>query len=238
MGLFDFLGFSKREKPNLTPYAETAKFEDLPFTRPLSDLANARLRGEGLGFGPEFVDKASNPAIAKLESQFKNKTMPNLSSQASARGLGRSSLVMNQIGEAEAEKNRDVADLVSKFFVLNKAQEKNDLTEGIGLGERLNTQALDVSTRRADEARNLRDTTLGVARSNNARADAMQDRTLGAVGAATSSFFGGSAGQGLLNRIGLGGVVTPNADRVGKMSLLGELDPYDIQALRIALGGR
>lgn len=230
-GLMGFLGFGKRAKTSLTPVNETAKFEDLPFTKSLSDLASSRLRGEGLGYGPDFVDKAANPAIAKLESQFKNKTMPNLSSQASARGLGRSSLVMNQIGEAEGEKNRDVSDLVSKFFVLNKAQEKQDTTEAIGLGQNLNNQAQNVSTQRANEARDLRDKQLGVDNNNNARADAMQSQTLQALGGATSGFFGSSAGQGLLKRIGLEGAAPTQAQMVAKQSLLGSSSGLTLEDL-------
>lgn len=222
-GLFGFLGFGRREKPSLTPAFETPKQEELPFTAPLSQLARSRLKGEGLGYGEDFLGKSTNPAIAKLESSFQRSTLPRISSEASARGLGRSSIVLDQIGQAEQEKNRDVADLISKFYVLNKAQEKQDLTEGMGLGERLQGQALDIGKTKAEESRNLRDVTLGQANARNARADQMQGLTLQALGGAVSGFAGApqlGAGnplggvQGMLKQLGVGSTV-------GKQYLLG-----------------
>ena len=155
MGLLDFLGFGKRHKPNLTPSFGYPEQKNLFFQSDdakqggysLRELAKSRIKagqtGEitpGIGYGSDFVSRTANPAIAKLDARFRESTVPRISSEASKRGLGRSTLVTNEIGRASQEVDRDVADLVSKFYQLNKMQEKTDINQGISLGQDLDTQ--------------------------------------------------------------------------------------------------
>lgn len=147
MGMFDFLT-GKKAKVNLTPDMPYQSQESLYYTSPmaakegfsLKELAKRRLQGQDLGFGDDFVSKNTNPIANQAEADFTNKTMPRISSEASKRGLGRSSLVTDQIGQAEAQKNRDVEQMMATFMRLNEAQKKTDMTEGINLASNLQNQ--------------------------------------------------------------------------------------------------
>ncbi len=195
-GLLGFLGFDKRSKPNLNPDFQYPEQTQLSFANEdakqggysLKELAKARIRAgqtgimtPGIGFGPDFTSRMANPAIAKLDASFNESTVPRISSEASKRGIGRSNLVVNEIGRAEAEKNRDVADLMSKFEYLNKQQEKSDISEGIGLGERLDNQEADMLTNKAQASERLVDRTVGQSNIQNQKADKMQTATIAAA---------------------------------------------------------
>src|SRR3990167_4647476 len=116
--------FKGQKKVNLTPDISMPTQESLYFTPQLRDFAKKRIAGEDLGFGSDYLDKTTNPAIANIDANFKNKTLPLISSEASKRGLARSSIVTDQIGQADQQRNRDVNSLVAQFYQLNELQRK------------------------------------------------------------------------------------------------------------------
>lgn len=212
MGLFSI--FAKKSKPNLTPAISMPTTEDLPFLGPTSraqgynlrDYAASRIKGENLGFGDDFVSKSTNPAIRGRETLFRESTVPTISNQYSSRGLGKSSLAANAVGKAERDKNQDIDELVSKFYVLNEAQKKTDQNNAVGLAERINNQALGVETNRAAASERLTNNTAAQTNLNNKnnaeQADAIGNTivsflTGGATGGATGAMQGLASSTGI-----------------------------------------
>lgn len=197
MGLFSI--FAKKSKPNLTPPIGMPTTDDLPFLGPdsrargdnLRAYASSRIRGENLGFGDDFVSKATNPVIKGRETLFRESTVPTISNQYSSRGLGKSSLAANAVGKAERDKNQDIDELVSKFYVLNESQKKTDQANAVGLAERINDQAAGIETNRANASANLQNATVKQTNLNNAQNREDAD----AIGSfVTSILTGGGAG--------------------------------------------
>lgn len=168
MALFGLIG--KKAKPNLQPDVPFQQQHQLYFSggnqgTNLRDLVSKRLfKGEDLGFGPEFVDKATNPAIQASETYFKEKTMPQINSQLSARGLARSAgpnLATDVISKAGRDQNNYVQQLVSQFFTLNEMQKKQDFSESLGVAQNLNNQEERMANARAVASQQLAKDTAG-----------------------------------------------------------------------------
>lgn len=141
--------FSSSKKSNLTPNTTPLlPYQIDPETYGnLSTFANKRIQAgntgeetQGVGFGKDFLGKATNPAISQIDYNFNNRTMPLINSQLSARGVARSAgggLATDVIGQADQQRNRDIDNLVSQFYALNEQQKKNDITQGVGVGQGL-----------------------------------------------------------------------------------------------------
>ena len=235
-GLLSFLGFGKKEKPNLvSPVArpQAAQLSNVPMLR---DIAKTRLTsGQGLGFGDEYTSKASNPGIAKLESSFQNSTMPKISSEASKRGLARSSIVTDQISQAEQSKNRDVSDLISKFYTLNEAQKKQDYGQALTLAQNLDQQEAGLLSDAAAEGERVRDLTAGRADTNNANSLKRQNQTIGTL----MNMVVPGSGMAFTSATTPAQTPTSSTKNTGsgssgiKTQLLGSLDPQSVDAMSI-----
>lgn len=60
----------------------------------------ARSQGQGVGYSPDYVDKASNPVIARMRNQFSSYDLPALKSELSATGRRRGSGGFDQLSRA------------------------------------------------------------------------------------------------------------------------------------------
>lgn len=196
-GLLGFLGFGKREKPNLVSPVARPAAESLYFNKSLRDLASSRMRGEGLGFGDDFVDKATNPVTVARTRRLREETIPTIANEASARGINRSSLTVDRIGRAERDTQNDIDQLISNFEVLNRQQKKTDFGQGLQLGQNLDQQQAGLLSDAAAEGERVRDLTVGQANSRNAQADQRRDRTLQAIGTVVGSAAGGPIGASI-----------------------------------------
>lgn len=244
-GLMGFLGFGKRDKPNLTPAVLPPAQRDLYFTSDtaskggynLRDFAAKGIRGEGLGFDDDWLSKSANPAIAKLDASFRERTLPGISNAASSRGIGRSNLVVNEISRAEQENNRDVADLMSKFYTLNEAQKKTDQTQALNLATGLQNQEASLLNESAQASERQVGRNVAQANIKNASADAMRNQSLQAIGSLASPIMGdlyAKAFPGAQSVSGGGGVKdlftkSGGSSGVGA-NLLGSLSSEDLNA--------
>lgn len=200
MALF---GLGKRRKPNLTPAMSYRSANESPMWNSLSTLANKRIAGEGLGFGEGFVDKTANPAIAKVEANYRESTLPRINQELSKRGMARSTNAIDQITRAEQSKNRDVEDIYSQYFLLNERQKKSDQTEGINLGRGLQADYLNQENLKAGASERLANATAAQQNQWNTEDRADRDKTISAIlggitggstGGLNGVFSGGSAG--------------------------------------------
>lgn len=153
--------FGSNKKVNSTiPETVYPKQENLYMTPSLRQLAKQRVQagttGEetpGVGYGADFLDKATSPAIKQIDYDMQTRTMPRINSELSKRGVSRSAgagLSTDIIGQAQRQSNLDIENLISKFQVLNEEQKKQDITEGIGLGQNLNNQEAGMLTNQAN----------------------------------------------------------------------------------------
>lgn len=209
-GILGFLGFGKKEKPNLTQnYQAPPAASSAPLYNELRNLASRRIQGQDLGFGEDFVDKSTNAQAKRMRQDYQDYTSPMLDSELSKRGVSRSAgpgLATDIKTRAIQTNQSDIDQLMERFFTLNEAQKKSDQTEGIKVGDQLNTQYLNQGNEsarqfNAAEAGNTA-RTAGVAAVNNANSQARQNNTLQALGG-----FMGSGGLGnigsLLSKAGL-----------------------------------
>lgn len=193
MGLFSGL-FGKKTKVNLTPQFSPALQGDLYFTKQLRDLTSRRLAGQDLGFGEDFLSKSTNPAIVGRQQRFREETVPTISNQASARGLGRSSIVMDQIGKAERNTNQDIDELVSKFFTLNEQQKKQDFGQSLDVSRYMQDQEADLLNNRAAASERQVGRNMDYANQKDQLSSAAGGRILSAVGSFVSPVLGGAMG--------------------------------------------
>lgn len=139
---------NKKTKAPKLPMPNVPGLGDMPTATPLFKFSEGRMRGEGLGFGPGYLDKTVNPAATGRMTRLREQTIPTISNQASARGLGRSSIVQDQIGKADRDAQQDVDELMAKFFHLEQVQQKADLSEGVGVQQDLLGKAIGLQTQR------------------------------------------------------------------------------------------
>lgn len=191
MALFGLFG--KKAKINLTPDVNPPNQEDLFFTTKLRDLASRRIAGNDLGFGPEFLDKATNPTIQGIERNFSQNTLPRLSSQLSARGVNRSigpGLATDVLSRAEGDKNQGISELLSQFYTLNETQKKADFGQALDLSKGLQDQQASMLNNKALASERLSQRTQDQANTN-----AAVDRdTASKVLSMISSVVGGPIG--------------------------------------------
>jgi len=137
--LWKALGLEKKAAPDtsyltqgIRPYQSLT---EIPVGASLNDIILKGLKGEGWGFAPEFIDKTTSPVVAQREARFKNYELPTLTSELSSRGMGRSSIAGQQIGEATAQKERDINSVIAEAYAKDQAQRKLDEARFQSLGQ-------------------------------------------------------------------------------------------------------
>ena len=186
----------------------------------LSNLSSKYIRGEGTGFGDEYVDKNVNPVAQSMRRNFRNVTSPFLSSQYSARGIARSNLAADAQGQAEGDVESNIGNLMAKFFQLNEAQKKQDTQFGAQIGQNLLTGDTSAQHTQAESSRLLANATAGDARTREtndaAKTQKLIQTALGvATGGATGGFTGALAGASA----GLGATPSVGTKMLGKDDL-------------------
>ena len=223
-----FLGiFGKKSKPNLTPDVSYPDQEGLAHTATLRDLFNRRVgKGQDLGFGEGYLDKATNPAIQSSQRRFQNETVPFLQNQLSARGVSRSAgsgLATDVLGKAAQEQQGQVDQLVSQFYHLNELQKKQDFGQALGVGENMQNQQAGMLTQKAAASERLNQRTQEASRHNDDIDQQRFSTVMQAVGAAMgvpisgggNTAGGGSGGiQQLGNQPGIGQISTYGSNNV------------------------
>lgn len=124
------LGFIKEKKqesyggprPNVSPLETEAGSK---YYQTIKD------RLAGINVGPQDylidINAATNPYATASRANLQNYTMPLISSQASARGLGRSTIPVNRAALSSQELERDIGQRMAEFDVQNRAtQQQNE----------------------------------------------------------------------------------------------------------------
>jgi len=204
----------------------------------LQEFAMGRISGKTAGFGEDFLNRATNAPIASREARFRDEEVPFLNSQLSARGVGRSGgtgLATDVMNRASLQKERDIQDLMSQFYVLNEAQKKTDTSEGVRVSEGLLDRQANRATQQAGLDAGLNATNAGL----KANADTAQREGINKLIATALGGAAGMAGVGATSA--LSGAATsfsgnPQANIAGIPS--SSLSGMSVEQLLALIGGR
>lgn len=241
MALFGLFG--KKGKANLTPDVDHLQQSQLALTPQLRDVFKRRVtEGQDLGFGPDYLDKATNPAIKASQQRFQQETVPFLSNQLSARGVARSAgggLATDVLGKAAQQQQSEVDQLVSQFYHLNELQKKQDFGQALDLGSNLNQQEERMAEARAMASERLSGRTQEQANTNAAIDRQTGNQILQAAGGAVSGgllgtmapLFGSIPGFGKMLQGGMQGLDKVATSPNTKLNILGSADKNKLAQL-------
>lgn len=134
--------------------------------------ARLRLResGVGVGYNPEVLNKDTAATAAQTRASLKEQTIPAINTAASARGLGRSTIPVSQIGSATQAAERDIESRIAQLQLASEAQRSVDIQNAITqqsslIEQQTKAKQAEAGTRLTGEF-NIADTEIGVADSN------------------------------------------------------------------------
>jgi len=118
-------GYQKR-KPNISPvglkgYTDTATGGALN-----QRILAALNQGQNIGFGEDYVNRSTSPAVAQLRADLPNQ-IRDIQGYYSGMGLGRSTPAAQQQGEFRAQHARDINQLLADAYMQNELQKKTDI---------------------------------------------------------------------------------------------------------------
>jgi len=120
------LGLIQKEAGRTLPI-----LSDLPEAQKLKGTLEERLAGRGVGFRPEVLSAATAPYAAARREGFQRYEVPAISAAASARGLGRSTIPVAQIGLKAQEAERDIEQRVSDVTLANEQQIRQEINTAL-----------------------------------------------------------------------------------------------------------
>ena len=128
--------FGGKEKKAVAPALKIAPTLSATAEYPLyKSTLEERMAGRGLGYDPSVLSSATAPYATQQRQGFQDYTMPTISGQASARGLGRSTIPVSQARLGSQEVESDIANRVAQLTLANeqqKAGEKSAAISGYG----------------------------------------------------------------------------------------------------------
>lgn len=200
--------FKSSKKVNLTPSTTPLMPVQINPKKygELSELSSRYMQGPG--FSSDFVEKSGNPQAQRMRADFQNYTSPFLSSQASARGLGRSTLALDQQRRGFQETESNIDQLMADLYKLNEAQKKSDTQFGANLGQNILSGDIGQQNQIAAASERLANATAADARGRETADKATSGNLLGAstmIGAPILAPLGGAIG-GAMGSLGLGGL--------------------------------
>ena len=90
-----------------------------------------RLAGLGVGFSPEVLSTATNPYAVQRRANLANYEVPLISAQASARGLGRSTIPVNRIALSGQEAETDIGNKIAQLQLANEQQKRSEIADAL-----------------------------------------------------------------------------------------------------------
>lgn len=124
-GLGEVLGFREKKKQVFAdPRAVGARPE-------IEQTLLERIRGRGVGLPPEVISGATAAHATQRRAGLRERTIPTISAQASARGLGRSTIPVSMIGRETAGVERDIASRVAQLSLASEELKQQNIRDAI-----------------------------------------------------------------------------------------------------------
>lgn len=92
---------------------------------------NARIAGQGTGYSSGYVDKATNPVIARMRNQFNSYDLPELKSELSATGRRAGSAGFGQISKAYENQGLNEEAAYAPIYAANEEAKRSDTNDAI-----------------------------------------------------------------------------------------------------------
>ena len=151
MGFLDSL-FGKKKKSQEDVGGKPPLLWELPSYEPTASALKSRAAGIGVGYRPEILSGTESAYAKQRRGALEGYEIPAITSGASARGLGRSSVVTSQIGRAEQEAGRDIEERVAQMRLADEQQRRTEIQNALGgLQNLLGQEAGAAATRGAWE---------------------------------------------------------------------------------------
>lgn len=97
----------------------------------LKTTLEERMAGVGVGYSPEVLNKYTAATAAQTRAGLKEQTIPSITAAASARGLGRSTIPVSQIGSASQAAERDIEERIAQLQTASEAQKATDIQNAL-----------------------------------------------------------------------------------------------------------
>lgn len=204
--LVKFLGLGKKS-PDIPPTKTTlppASLTGFPTGQALNEAILAGLRGEGVGFGEQFVSRTTSPLVAERKAFLREEELPLISGELSARGLGRSSIAGQEIGRAGTRAGRDINTIIAQAVLLNEQQKKADIARLRGEAFGFAGAEAGLATTRAGEETRRFETERGLGIGAEQARKLSDEATLNKIIATTAALLSGDPTKNIMDIFGGG----------------------------------
>lgn len=136
MGFFKrvgkMFGLGKKEEiPQYEGAEPITSLRDIHEGKLYSDTLRNRVAGRGVGFRPNFVSRMTSPYAKARREGLTRYEIPQISAQASARGLGRSTIPINRMALSAQEAERDIEQRVAQMALKDEVQRRAEINEAV-----------------------------------------------------------------------------------------------------------
>ena len=153
-----------------------------------------RMEGRGVGFGDDYASMYSSPIIQNMRGQFKDYTMPELTSELSLTGRRKGSAGFGQIAQAYRQQADQEGDIFSRLQMRNEDQKRDEINDALGRVGDYARQENDLYNQYVDFDYNAEQDRLGHERQNRSDARTQRNNAVYAGADFAASVLGGSGG--------------------------------------------
>jgi hypothetical protein len=192
MGLFNF---GKKKKVSEDIGERTLMPWEVPGGQEYLEINKGRASGKGVGYRPEILSGTTSAYAKQRRGALEGYELPAIASGASARGLGRSSVVTSQIGRAEQEAGRDIESRVAEMALADENKRREEMQQAIQNLGSWTQMGVGASTARAGEATARKEMYMRESARKKAEEDAFRNKLIatgGAIGSPLLSLIPGA----------------------------------------------
>lgn len=219
MGLFDGL-FGKKKKSQEDISGKPMYAWEAPSYPLVSETLKSRMAGKGVGYRPEILSGVTSAYAKQRRGALENYEIPGITSAASARGLGRSSIATSQIGRAEQEAGRDIEERVAQMALADEEQRRKEINQALADTQNLLGTEIGSSQVRGDWERGVSAYHAGQSARRKAEDQAFTDRLIATGATLGGGLIGGPTGMAIGSQ--LGRVATGGGSDMSDLALLQE----------------